>query len=63
MTPDQVLDHVLDELRRVSFPDENTDPEGYWNMVECETDNATDAICDSDQFVKNLIDFIEKNIP
>ena len=59
MTNDQKLDHVLSELKRVAFPDELTDPDGYWNMVEVYGDNSTDSACDTDLFIKNLIEFIE----
>jgi hypothetical protein len=60
MTPEDKLNHVLSELKRVRFPDEHIDAVGYWNMVEVECDNAADAICDNDLFVKNLIEYIEK---
>lgn len=55
----QKLQHVLSELERVAFPDEVSNPKGYWDAVECDCDNVTDVICDNDQFIKNLIQYIK----
>ena len=59
MNKEEKLDHVLSELKRVALPDERTDKGEYWGMVECLCDNAVDHICDTDNFVKGLIKFIE----
>lgn len=59
MTDAQKVAHVLAELRRVAFPDSATDHDAYWNMVEVARDNATDHICDIDEFIKGLIKDIE----
>lgn len=60
MTAEQKLQHVLSELKRVAFPDQQTNPSDYWMEVEVRCDNATDEICDTDVFHKNLIKFIEE---
>lgn len=52
------VDQILKELQDVALPSE-TDPD-YWNEIEVMTDNATDAICDYDAFIKKLINQIQE---
>ena len=59
LTDQEKLAHVLSELKRVTLPDVNTESEEYWNEVGVRCDNATDTICDDDDFIKNLIMYIE----
>ena len=60
MNDTQKLQHVLSELKRVALPDEQTNPQEYWNQVEWMANNATDTACDLDIFIKNLIKYIEQ---
>ena len=58
-SPQDKLDHVLDQLKIMALPDEKSDPDQYWMMVEVAGDNSTDYTCDMDEAIKELIDFIE----
>ena len=59
MTDSDKLKEVLSRLKTWRLPDKDTNPEEYWMVVECASDNAVDQICDTDEAIKLLIEFIE----
>ena len=58
-TAEEKLDYILSELKRVALPDENDASADYWMEVQCEVDNAVDSICGTDEWIKDLIKYIE----
>ncbi len=59
MTDSDKLKEVLTRLKRWRLPDKAINTEEYWMVVECACDNAVDQICDTDEAIKQLIEFIE----
>lgn len=58
-TDKEKLDTILTRLQEAALPSEKTHQHTYWMEVECRCDNATDSICDYDEFIKQLIEYIE----
>ena len=59
MTAEIKLYKVLNYLKQAALSDENASKSQYWQDVQSRADNAVDAICDYDVFIKNLITLIE----
>lgn len=58
MNDAEKLAKIKEKLEPGIFPDEKTDPQGYWMEVQTRCDNATDVICDHDLFHKQLLEII-----
>jgi hypothetical protein len=51
------LEIIRQELVSRQLPTDETE---YWNEVEISGDNATDYVCDMDNFIKQLIQIIDE---
>jgi len=58
-TDKEKLKEVLKRLKTAAVPNEQEHYREYWLEIETRCDNATDAVCDYDQFIKQLIEYIE----
>jgi hypothetical protein len=50
---------LLARLKDLTFRDEATDPDGFWNDVTLAGENATGHVIDFDKCIKQLIEEIE----
>ena len=59
MTDAEVLDEIFQKLKSAVLVDEAANPDEYWMEVTVRCENATDFICDTYDFLKDLVRFIK----
>lgn len=57
MNTDNKIKYVLIKLKKMTLPD--SESKDYWDRVTTASENAVDHICDHDDAIKNLINYLE----